>query len=260
MLRAWVEWRPQRMVKVLLRTLAPRGLRALACGALVLVALGGCSLKHPTANLVHGKQLFVSKCGVCHVLSHAATTGAIGPNLDVAFRQDRADGLHSGNFQGLVDFWIQHPDTQGVMPTGIFKGQSAQDVAGYVAFVAAQPGQDTGALAAASQQTVAPTPANGKTVFTGLGGCGSCHVLAAAGTTGTVGPNLDTHLASDCKLPASIKARGASLTKCISTAITNPYAFLPSGYPMGVMPATFGKTLSKSQVQALVAFLGSVTK
>jgi mono/diheme cytochrome c family protein len=30
----------------------------------------------------------------------------------------------------------------------------------------------------------------GKTIF--LSNCGSCHTLAAAGTTGTVGPNLDT--------------------------------------------------------------------
>jgi mono/diheme cytochrome c family protein len=33
-------------------------------------------------------------------------------------------------------------------------------------------------------------PAKGKPVF--LSKCGSCHTLAAAGTTGTVGPNLDT--------------------------------------------------------------------
>ncbi len=28
-------------------------------------------------------------------------------------------------------------------------------------------------------------------------GCGNCHTLEAAGTTGTVGPNLDEHLAHD---------------------------------------------------------------
>lgn len=32
--------------------------------------------------------------------------------------------------------------------------------------------------------------AKGKAIF--LSNCGSCHTLAAAGTTGTVGPNLDT--------------------------------------------------------------------
>jgi mono/diheme cytochrome c family protein len=34
-------------------------------------------------------------------------------------------------------------------------------------------------------------PAAGRQVFLGPGGCGSCHTLADAGTTGTVGPNLD---------------------------------------------------------------------
>jgi cytochrome c553 len=34
-------------------------------------------------------------------------------------------------------------------------------------------------------------PVAGKAVFTGSAGCGSCHTLADAGTSGTVGPNLD---------------------------------------------------------------------
>ena len=34
-------------------------------------------------------------------------------------------------------------------------------------------------------------PVAGKAVFTGTAGCGSCHTLADAGTTGSVGPNLD---------------------------------------------------------------------
>jgi mono/diheme cytochrome c family protein len=34
-------------------------------------------------------------------------------------------------------------------------------------------------------------PAAGKVVFTQVAGCGSCHTLADAGSTGTVGPNLD---------------------------------------------------------------------
>jgi len=241
-----------------------RGLAALLPVTLMLLALGGCTLKHPTANLVRGKQLFVSKCGVCHTLSHADTTGAIGPNLDVAFRQDRADGIKSTSIQGLVDYWIQYPnanpDSGAVMPPMVYKGQDAQDVAAYVGAVAARPGQDTGALATAVQATVSPTPAVGKAIFTGPGGCGSCHTLAAAGTTGTVGPNLTQRLASDCASPASKKIRGATLDKCIETAITNPYAYIPSGYTAGVMPNTFSKTLSPSQIQALVAFLSSVTK
>ena len=232
--------------------------------ALALAALGGCTLKHPVTNLVHGKQLFVTKCGACHTLSHANTTGTVGPNLDVAFRQDRADGIKSTSIQGLVDYWIQfpnaNPNSGAVMPANLYKGQNAQDVAAYVGAVASRPGQDTGALLTAVQATVPVSPAAGKTVFTGVGGCGACHTLAAAGTNGTVGPNLDTRLKSDCATAQSQKIRGAALQQCIKTAIVNPYAYIPSGYTSGVMPNTFSKTLSPSQIAALVAFLSSVTK
>ena len=81
-------------------------LAAIAPVALLLLAVGGCAVKHPVTNLVRGKQLFVTKCGVCHTLSHANTTGPVGPNLDVAFRQDRADGIKTASIEGLVDNWI----------------------------------------------------------------------------------------------------------------------------------------------------------
>jgi mono/diheme cytochrome c family protein len=229
-------------------------------GALIVVSLGGCALKHATASLVTGKRLFVTKCGSCHTLAHASTTGQIGPNLDDAFRQDRVDGVKGTSIEGLIDYWVEYPNTEGAMPAMLLKGQAAQDVAAYVAAVASMPGQDTGALAAAVSQKVAPTAAVGKTIFTGVGGCGSCHTLAAAATTGTVGPNLDTRLKSDCATPQSMKIRGATLDKCLHTAIVDPYAYIPSGYTSGIMPATFGKTLSPTQIQALVAFISTAAK
>jgi mono/diheme cytochrome c family protein len=237
---------------------------AVAPVALLLLAVGGCAVKHPVTNLVRGKQLFVSKCSGCHTLSHANTTGTVGPNLDVAFRQDRADGIKSTSIEGLVDYWIQYPNANpnsgAVMPPMLLKGQQAADVAAYVAAVASMPGQDTGALQTAVQATVPVTPASGKTVFTGVGGCGTCHTLAAAATTGTAGPNLDMRLKSDCANPASKPKRGSTLQQCIHTAIVTPYAYIPSGYTAGVMPNTFSKTLSKTQIAALVAFLSTATK
>ena len=104
------------------------------------------------------------------------------------------------------------------------------------------------------------TPAAGKTVFTGVGGCGSCHTLADAGTSGTVGPNLTQRLASDCANPASKKIRGKTLEECIHTAIIKPYAYLPSPYKAGIMPSNFSTTLSPTQIAALVKYLSSVTK
>jgi cytochrome c6 len=41
--------------------------------------------------------------------------------------------------------------------------------------------------------------ANGKTLFTGEGRCGSCHTLADAGTTSQVGPDLDQAWAYACR-------------------------------------------------------------
>ncbi len=227
--------------------------------AATLVLLGGCAVKHPTANLVQGKIIFQKTCGSCHTLAHAATSGTTGPNLDDAFRQDRADGVKSTSIQGLIDYWIRYPNTAGVMPQKLVDGQSAQNVAAYVAAVAAKPGQDTGALASAGG-VAGTTAAAGLKVFTGVGGCGSCHTLGAAHTTGTVGPNLDTDLKANCATAQSKQIRGATLQKCISTAITKPYAYLPAGYKAGVMPATFGQTLKPTEITALVNFLATAAK
>ena len=231
----------------------------LIAGVAVMLAVGGCAVKHPTANLVSGKVMFQKTCGSCHTLSHASTSGTTGPNLDDAFRQDKTDGVKDTSIQGLVDSWIRYPNTQGVMPGGLLKGQDAQDVAAYVAAVAARPGQDTGALAAAGG-VQGTTPAAGKQVFTGVGGCGSCHTLAAAGTTGTVGPNLDTDLKTNCATAQSKQIRGATLEQCIRTAIIKPYAYLPSGYKAGVMPANFAQTLKPNEITALVNFLSTAAK
>jgi mono/diheme cytochrome c family protein len=236
-----------------------RTVATLAASVAALVALGGCAVKHPTTNLVSGKVAFQKTCGGCHALNHAGTSGTTGPNLDDAFRQDRSDGYKSTSIQGLVDYWIQYPNTQGVMPARLIKGQAAQDVAAYVAAVAAKPGKDTGALATAGG-VAGTTPAAGKLVFTGVGGCGSCHTLGAAGTTGTVGPNLDTDLKKDCATAQSKQIRGATLQQCIMTAIVKPYAYLPAGFKANVMPATFGTSLTKSEITALVNFLSTAAK
>jgi mono/diheme cytochrome c family protein len=237
----------------------PRSLAVAALGALVLVLLAGCAVKHPTANIVQGKVLFTSKCGSCHTLAHANTSGTTGPNLDDVFARDRIDGVKSTSMQGLVSYWIQYPNNQGVMPAGLYKGQKAEDVASYVAAVAAKPGKDTGALASAGGVT-GTTPAAGKQVFTGVGGCGSCHVLADAGTSGVTGPNLDKDLKANCASAQSKKVRGSTLTQCIHTAIVKPYAYIPAGYKAGVMPSNFDTTLKSNEITALVNYLSKAAK
>ena len=76
-------------------------------GALIVVGLGGCAGRRAaTAGQPGHRQAAVrlGNCGSCHALSHANTTGSVGPNLDDAFRQDRVDGVKSISIAGLVDY------------------------------------------------------------------------------------------------------------------------------------------------------------
>ncbi len=117
--------------------------------AALLVALAGCEVKQGQPDLVRGKQLFVAKCGSCHVLSRAGSKGQVGPDLDQAFQASLGDGFKRGTIRGLVHKQILYPNRQGVMPAKLVTGRDAEDVAAYVASVAAKPGKDTGALATA---------------------------------------------------------------------------------------------------------------
>jgi cytochrome c oxidase subunit 2 len=109
-------------------------------------------------------------------------------------------------------------------------------------------GSSTGGSASAT------SAAAGKAVFTGSSGCTSCHTLAAAGATGVVGPNLGTAIVGDAK-----KA-GLPLKQFISESIAKPNAYISPGFKAGLMPQTFGQSLSPTQLQAVVNFLASVTK
>ncbi|HEU4974928.1 MAG TPA: plastocyanin/azurin family copper-binding protein [Baekduia sp.] len=106
-------------------------------------------MKNEQADVVAGKQVFVSKCGACHTLSRAGTKGTTGPNLDEAFRQPERDGFGESAIRGMVYKQILYPARGGVMPAKLVDGEQAHDVAAYVAMVAAQPGKDAGRLAAA---------------------------------------------------------------------------------------------------------------
>jgi mono/diheme cytochrome c family protein len=95
---------------------------------------------------VRGKELFIEKCGACHALERAGTGGTAGPDLDAAFRRARADGLGADTIAGVVEQQILHPGRGSRMPAGLVTGDDAQNVAAYVAKVAAVPGRDRGRL------------------------------------------------------------------------------------------------------------------
>jgi cytochrome c oxidase subunit 2 len=91
-------------------------------------------------------------------------------------------------------------------------------------------------------QAAAP---DGKTIFTDAG-CGGCHSLADAATTGGTGPKLDDVLAD--KDAAFIKK-----------SIVEPDAEIAPGFPAGLMPKVYGDQLTPPELDALVKYLDEVT-
>ncbi len=83
--------------------------------------------------------------------------------------------------------------------------------------------------------------------------CGACHTLTAAGTAAKVGPDLD-------KLPAYAQQAGKPLPDFARQSIVDPNAYIQPGFPKNVMPQTFGTSLSKQQLDALVQYLISSSK
>jgi cbb3-type cytochrome c oxidase subunit III len=157
-------------------------LRGLALG-LAVFALAGCGtdgLTSEGADIPDGKLLFTQKCASCHTLREAKSQGTIGPNLDDAFAGPRMEGFEEDTIREVVRHQIEYAAEP--MPRDLVEGADADAVAAYVAAVAANP-----------QAEVALPPGAGgndpKVLF--QSNCGSCHVLADAGTEGTVGPNLD---------------------------------------------------------------------
>jgi cytochrome c oxidase subunit 2 len=92
----------------------------------------------------------------------------------------------------------------------------------------------------------------GKALFAS-NSCGGCHTLKAAGAAGKVGPDLD-------RLPAFAKGPGQPLDAFIRESIVKPDAYVQKGFPPGVMPKTYGSSLSKEQLDALVKYLVASTR
>jgi mono/diheme cytochrome c family protein len=216
------------------RPIPTRLLPILAALAAVVLTASGCGTT--TADTQRGRTLFVQKCGVCHEMAQAGTSAQIGPNLDDAFAAAREAGETGSTVEGVVLAQVENPrpstDASNVsMPADIVSGQDLDDVAAYVGMYAGVPG------AAPPKAPGGP----GAQVFAN-NGCGGCHALAAAGSGGVTGPNLDE------KLP------GQS-TATIEESIVDPNATIVHGYPANVMPANFGETLTPKELEDLVQYL-----
>jgi cytochrome c oxidase subunit 2 len=94
--------------------------------------------------------------------------------------------------------------------------------------------------------TSSPSPAvSGAAVFKN-NPCGSCHTLAAAGSTGKIGPDLD-------KLPQYAQEAGQPLEQFVRTSIVDPNAYVQKGFHPDIMPPF--ANLPKAQLDALVQYL-----
>jgi cbb3-type cytochrome c oxidase subunit III len=191
---------------------------AAVLGVLAALLAAGCG----TGGIVKGgdqtkgKQLFQAKCGGCHTLAAAGTNGTIGPNLDDAFASDKNQGYKQITIQQVVRQQIALAG--GKMPANLVKGDDADAVSAFVAASAGVPVQGGGGASATS----------GKDIF--AANCGSCHTLKAAGTSGTVGPNLDDLMPSLARAARQVTNGGA------------------------IMPAFKGK-LTDAQIQAVAKYV-----
>ncbi len=241
---------------------------AVLAAALSISACGTQKISVPKAQtqLYHGAVLFSERCAGCHTLYAAGTHGSApnirtasaisGPNFNVRCERPINRVLYAianGGFSGAY------------MPQNIVVGQDAVDVAKFVATYAGAkapkqigtvnctrrsigtliPGAGQAAAASASSSGTSTSASGssssgsasavsvkaGMTVFDST--CASCHTLAAAGSTGTVGPNLDQLKPSDALVTHQVINGG------------------------GGMPA-FGSSLSKTQIASVALFVSSV--
>jgi len=208
---------------------------ALAAALALVPALSGCGVASQ-GDFNRGKQLFAAVCAQCHTLRDAGTSSPIGPNLDYAFAQARASGMDPETIAGVVKNQVENPrpstsNPAVSMPSDLLQGQDLDDVASYIGTVAGNPEfqgpqlpDDPGAL-----------------VFSQFG-CAGCHTLAATGSSGTVGPDLDK------ALPGQTAAE-------IKESIVDPNKKQTPGYPLDVMPQDFGQRIPSQQLDQLVKFL-----
>jgi mono/diheme cytochrome c family protein len=187
-----------------------------------------------------GKASFQKNCGSCHTLGDAKTSGAIGPNLDDAFSSDKTQGFSEQTMADIVRGQIAYPEAP--MPANIVRGAEADSIALYIAKCAGNancgvtaanaappPQTTTGATTTTTPSTGGP---DGKQVFA-KAGCGGCHTLKDAGSSGNVGPNLD-----------SLKPAQATVARQVTNG-------------GGQMPA-FKDSLTPAEIQAVAKYVSSV--
>ena len=78
--------------------------------------------------------------------------------------------------------------------------------------------------------------------------CGGCHTFTPAGTSSSIGPNLDD-------VAAAAEKAGQDTAAYVKESIVEPKKVLATGFPSSNMPGDFGETLSAEEIDALVTYL-----
>lgn len=245
----------------------PRFLPPVAVVVVALLASGcGAVGRVTSGDPSQGKALFLQNCAGCHTLADAKSQGTIGPNLDDAFSSDKQQGFSEQTMMDVVRGQIAYPDPAGPMHANIVTGEDANSVAMYIArcsgdpscgITAATPATTTTAPATTTAPSTTTSPSTtttgtttttatttggggnsavlalGKQIFLVKGGCGGCHTLKDAGSTGSVGPNLDQLKPALDRVEHQVENGGA------------------------VMPA-FKDKLSKDEIDAVATYVSSV--
>ena len=136
--------------------------------------------------------------------------------------------------------WLNAEDEQEHREAELAEAAEENAAEGDEAEVAEEVGPDV------EEEPTETASVDGAAVFE-ASGCGGCHTLAAAGSSGTTGPDLDQALAGEDEA-------------FIETSIVDPSAEVESGFSPGIMPETYGDELSSEELSALVQYLAESTK
>lgn len=225
-------------------------MRALAgafLAALIVAVATGCG----TGGLAEGgdanqgKKLFngEGKCGSCHTLKDARSRAQIGPNLDEAFQQDKAEGFKESTIKNVVLDQIRFPRQGSVMPADLLEDEDAENVAAYVAKCAAS----TDKVACPG---VAPTGGGGEGLYASLG-CQGCHSIDGSASSG---PTFKGLFNSMVALSNGQKVKAEE--QYLLDSILDPDKQIVKSYQPGVMSAAVPKgSVPQDQAQQLVDYI-----
>lgn len=140
--------------------------------------------------------------------------------------------------------WRNAEDEQEHRETELAEDVAANEAAGDVGEAEEEAGSEGGEDTTTTTPTEADVEA-GAQVFAD-NGCGGCHTLAAAGSTGTTGPDLD----------GALKGKSEEF---INESIVDPGADVAQGFPPNVMPTNYGDDIPPEDLDALVQYLAVST-